>query len=218
MFQKQVSAIRLAVANASRINDLVVAEKAFTKIIKEKLRTPHRVTKVPAFFFLKNDEVGSVYYKRSYVYEKLGKLAIKKKNYELALDYLERSIEDTKNAIKFYEDVSKKDACRKEIAEDEALIKNIEQNLSFSVTPELSSVSEEDSIEEEVIIASPKRKRTPSKKYDSPKSDESLYSEKKVYSTRAHRMWSPKKEYEDLVERLDAEQRDSKRSKTAQNC
>lgn len=215
MFQKQLKALRNAITLASHQGDLVEAEKALTAIIKEKLVTPHRTTNVPAIYFLKNDETGNVYYRRSYVYENLGKRAYKRKDYTTAVDYLEKSIDDTHNAIRFYEDNYKKNKCRQEIREDEELIETIKQEqaaqplkLRLNVDP-MTSISTD--AEDDASVELPKKTRSASKRSLSIESEGShTPPEGRSHSLRTARMWNPKKEYESMMDRLDAEQRESK--------
>lgn len=215
MFQKQLKALRNAITLASHQGDLVEAEKALTAIIKEKLVTPHRTTNVPAIYFLKNDETGNVYYRRSYVYENLGKRAYKRKDYTTAVDYLEKSIYDTLNAIRFYEDIYKKNKCRQEIREDEELIETIKQeqaaqSLKLRLNVDPITLTSTDS-EEETPVALPKKTRSASKRSIPTESRSShTPTEGSAYSLRTARMWNPKKQYENMMDRLDTEQRESK--------
>lgn len=199
MFQNQLNALRRSISQASKMSNFVkqleAKEEAFTFIINEKLETPHRTTNVAAILFLEDHEIRSVYCKRADVYKRLGNHALGKRDYENAVDCFERAEEDLKNAIEYYEELYIKYDLIKKLREIEELTQTAKNTVSTEVTSgsydekEEVEEDEDNNAEETVSSSSTKRKATSS------------------YTLRSARMWNPKQEYENLTDRLDAQQK-----------
>ena len=175
MFGVQLKALKQSIAAANRIADPERAIDAYTDIINEKLRSGNKTYTVAVILFLDDDKCADIYCRRANMYEKLAKRSLFRNNEPQALGYY----------IKASESLDKKNACRKQHRDYEAVINEIGQNIKTAIP----SVSRKRGLETSSDMGSTVFEKKPSSNYH----------------LRNTRMWNPKIDYEEKVDRLEDE-------------
>ncbi|MEI6093976.1 MAG: hypothetical protein WCR08_00725 [Gammaproteobacteria bacterium] len=185
MFGVQLKALKQSIAAANRIADPERAIDAYTDIINEKLRSGNKTYTVAVILFLDDDKCADIYCRRANMYEKLAKRSLFRNNEPQALGYYIKALTDMSRANKASESLDKKNACRKQHRDYEAVINEIEQNIKTAIP----SVSRKRGLETSSDMGSTVFEKKPSSNYH----------------LRNTRMWNPKIDYEEKVDRLEDE-------------